>query len=50
MELLFVPCPLCGFDVAVPLLSEGDHMRAPDLLPNMNSHVISVHEMDVSGM
>lgn len=47
--MLLVPCPICGVEVPVELVSDGSDYRAPDLLPNMNSHVIDVHEIGVSG-
>lgn len=47
--MLLVPCPVCGTNVPVELVNDGDNHRAPDLLPNMNNHIITVHEMGVSG-
>lgn len=49
MMKLLVPCPLCEIDVPIPLLAEDGYYRAPELLPLMNHHVITVHEMEVSG-
>lgn len=48
--MLLVPCPVCGVDQLVPIEVDGDDFRAPELLPVMNHHVITAHEMGVSGM
>jgi hypothetical protein len=47
---LLVPCSICGVDVPVDLVPDSGNYRAPDLLPNINTHVISVYEVGVSGM
>lgn len=41
--ILLVPCPVCAADQQVPLVADGDNMRAPDLLPIMNAHLLSAH-------
>lgn len=42
--LLLMPCQLCGGDVEIELLPEGEHYRAPGLLLAMNGHVLSTHQ------
>ncbi|WP_156750542.1 hypothetical protein [Mycobacterium sp. 852013-50091_SCH5140682] len=44
-----MPCQLCGVDVAIELVADGENYRAPDLLLAMNGHIVNQHEKAITG-